>query len=281
MIRRALPGEIQRDFHAEPFGFLPERDEVVDSAESGFDGRMSARVRSDSPGAAGIVLGGGQRVVGTFPEAGSNRMNGRQVHDVEPEIGDPRQLRARFGEGAASTRIRTGRSREHLVPGAEARALAIDPDAPGWRRRRARAVRVPCHQRRELAVHPARHALFDGRRLGERIGPFEQPVRVGLRRSDLFRACGRLANENRSFEQLQRHVLTRRRLHLHVAPPCEESIDPRDDRVLVPSRLADVEVRRPFVGARRAERHRRLAPLGAFRRDLGFGIRDLIGIRDV
>src|SRR5438093_12942846 len=90
MIRRALPGEIQRDFHAEPFGFLPERDEVVDSAESGFDGRMSARVRSDSAGAAGIVLGGGQRVVGTFPEAGSDGMNGPHVRGVDPDISSPR-----------------------------------------------------------------------------------------------------------------------------------------------------------------------------------------------
>ena len=84
-------------------------------------------------------------------------------------------------------------------------------------------------------------------------------------------AVGRLAYEQRTLEQLDGHILARGRLDADVAPPREKPIDPRHHLILVPADRLDDKPRRPPIGPRRDEGHRRLVPPT---RDLGFGIWD-------
>ena len=63
VIRRALPGEIERDLHAEPLRLAVERVEILERAEPGIDRGVPAVGRADRPGAAGIAGAGHQRVV--------------------------------------------------------------------------------------------------------------------------------------------------------------------------------------------------------------------------
>src|SRR5437867_10479061 len=123
MIRRALPREIDRDLEAEALGFAAEPFEILEGAEPRLDRRVAAVRRSDRPWTPGITWSGDERIVAPFAEARADRMNGRQIDDVEPEIGDARQAISRLAERAAPRGIGTGGSREHLVPAAEARAL--------------------------------------------------------------------------------------------------------------------------------------------------------------
>src|SRR6185436_20620890 len=120
------PGEVERQFHAEAPRLGVEGVEVLERAERGLDGGVAAGCRADRPGAARILRPGDERIVAPLPEAGPDWMDRRQIDDVETEIGDARQLGARVAEGAAPARIGAGRAREHLVPRAEAGALAID-----------------------------------------------------------------------------------------------------------------------------------------------------------
>src|SRR5437667_10709860 len=115
---------------------------------------MTAIFRSDRPRAPWIVRPGGERVVGAFSEALSDRVNGREIDDVEAEVGDIRQTCRRIAERAAARGVGAARSRKELVPGAKPGAFAIDPHAPRRRRRRARPVRVRVHERGEILAEP-------------------------------------------------------------------------------------------------------------------------------
>src|SRR5205814_9510106 len=58
-----------------------------------------------------------QRIVSAVPAAAADRVDRREVDDVEAELGEPRQDLLDAGEAAEG-------AREELVPGAEARELA-------------------------------------------------------------------------------------------------------------------------------------------------------------
>ena len=97
--------------------------------------------------------------------------------------------RGRFAERAAARRVGPGRARKHLVPRAEARALAIHPHAQrlgdSWRasdrRRRPSARRA-----RRRAPTPTRSALAGVESLSA-SALLEQPVGVVGGRADLLR----------------------------------------------------------------------------------------------
>ena len=67
-----------------------------------------------------------------FAKRVADRMNRREIDDVEPERGESRKTRRRVGEGAVTRRgARVGRdlrARKELVPRAEPRACTIDSD---------------------------------------------------------------------------------------------------------------------------------------------------------
>ena len=98
-----------------------EAPEVVERAQLGVRwrcGRPSAD--ADGPRAAGVVGAGAERVVGALAVGDADRVDRRQVDDVEAHLGDRRQALGRAGETALA-------AGEQLVPGAVAGPRAVDP----------------------------------------------------------------------------------------------------------------------------------------------------------
>src|SRR5207249_8739662 len=122
VVGRALDREVERDLEPELLRAGDEAVEVRERAELGGDGVVAALLCADRPGAAGVALLRRQRVVAALAAAAANRVDRRQVDDVEAELGELRQH-------ALDAREAAERAREELVPGAEARQLAIDLDA--------------------------------------------------------------------------------------------------------------------------------------------------------
>src|SRR6185436_7814933 len=83
VIRRTLPGEIERDLHVEAARPAGERVEVLERPERGLDRGVPAGRRADRPRAAGIAGAGLKRVVASFAEARADRVNRRQIDHVE------------------------------------------------------------------------------------------------------------------------------------------------------------------------------------------------------
>ena len=110
-------------------------------------------------------------------------MHRRQVHNVEAEIGNARQLCSRLGERAAAAGGGPGRSRKHLVPRTKPRALAIHPDPQRHADGRARPIPIPRHARQQRVVQRQLQALTGGRRVGNGVRSPEQPVPVLTRGS--------------------------------------------------------------------------------------------------
>ena len=134
-----------------------EAAQVLDRAELGVDRVVAALLRTDRPWRARVARPRGERVVAPLAVLAPDRVDRRQVDHVEAELGQPRQLALDSGEASP-------RAREQLVPGAEARALAVDLDrerlrAGPWRRgarRRARRRRTaPARGRRRAWRSPA------------------------------------------------------------------------------------------------------------------------------
>src|ERR1700746_3799520 len=80
---------------------------------------MAAVLRADRPRAADVAALRPLGVVAALAVRVADRVDRRQVEDVEAELGEARQLRADAGEAAPGTR-------EELVPGAEAGEDAVD-----------------------------------------------------------------------------------------------------------------------------------------------------------
>src|SRR5581483_952371 len=117
--------------------------EVGDRAELGRDSIVPPVLVSDRPRAAGVGRLRGQRVVPALAARSADRMDRREVDDIEAELGERRQHLLHAGEAAE-------RAREELVPRAEARELAVDLDAVGRASHGALAVR---RRRRESRLH--------------------------------------------------------------------------------------------------------------------------------
>ena len=77
---------------------------------------------ADRPRRSGVLGTGDQRVVAALAVGQSDRVDRRQVEDVEAELGQPRDLLLDALQAAPG-------AREQLIPGAEARALAVDLEA--------------------------------------------------------------------------------------------------------------------------------------------------------
>jgi hypothetical protein len=124
VIRRALDGEIECYFEAELFGLLHEPVEVVDRAEIRVNRIVPTFFRPDRPRRADVFRLPFERVVLALPVGMPDRVDRRQVHDIEAHAGESCELRDRRIEGSMLGH-RAGRAREELVPGAETRPLAI------------------------------------------------------------------------------------------------------------------------------------------------------------
>jgi hypothetical protein len=121
VVRRALDREVDADLAADLAAAGDHPLELFDRPELRVDRLVPALVGADRPRAARLALRRDQRVVLSLPVRAPDRMDRRQVDDVEPELGELRQHALDALEPAP-------RAREELVPRAERRPLAVDVD---------------------------------------------------------------------------------------------------------------------------------------------------------
>src|SRR5690606_12361858 len=128
VIGRALERDVERDLEPEAASLGRELAKILERAERRMNVLVTALLRADRPRRARIVRAGHERVVRALPLRSADRMDRRQIDDVEAEAGDVRQTLARALERAVTLAVFGRRAREELVPRREARALAVDDD---------------------------------------------------------------------------------------------------------------------------------------------------------
>jgi len=119
VVGRALDREVEGDLDAHLAAALDEPVEVVDRAERRIDRVVAAELGADRPRAARVALLRAQRVVLPLSVRRPDRVDRREIDDVEAELGELRQDVEQAFEPAP-------RAREELVPRAEPRALPVD-----------------------------------------------------------------------------------------------------------------------------------------------------------
>ena len=187
MVGRALERIVERHLQPEVPGLPAEAAEVLDGAQLGCDGGVPALGRADGPRAAGIVGPGAERVVGTLALGDADRVDRRQVDDVEPHVGHGAQALHRAVEAPLA-------AGEQFVPGPEQGPRAIDPQ-----RERRRLGQVGVGDGRHQAGHPVVEARVQAHVHAARGAPSAPPPRraraVGRgqpRRPPAPRECGPL-----------------------------------------------------------------------------------------
>src|SRR5581483_7055138 len=133
VVGRALDREVERDLEPELLRVRAEPLELLHRPELGIDRLVPALLAADRPRAARVVRARLERVVPALAVRVADRMNGREVHDVEAELREARQLAPYAFEAPE-------RAWEELVPRAEACELPVDVDVEGLRPRLARTV---------------------------------------------------------------------------------------------------------------------------------------------
>ncbi len=132
VVGRALQREVERDLHAELIRARDERVEVVEVAELRVDRVVPARGRADRPRGADVARLGVHGVVAALAVHGADRVDRREVDDVEAHLRDAVELLGRGDERAvhraAGLVAPAGGPREDLVPGAEQRPRAVGED---------------------------------------------------------------------------------------------------------------------------------------------------------
>src|SRR5690625_1965772 len=129
MIGRALKRDIDRDFEAMfLFGDFNKMLKILDCSELGVNRFVSADFGADCPWAAGIVSVCGEFVVFSFAESFSDRMDRREVNDIETHFCNPRELTFRLAECSVFARFRTERAGEKLIPCASSSQNRFDHD---------------------------------------------------------------------------------------------------------------------------------------------------------
>src|SRR5262249_28900715 len=137
MVGRALHGEIKRHLQTVMAAGSDEAAEGVDRAEPRVDGIVSAFGGADGVRGGGVALGGAGGGVTALAVDAADRMDRRQVYDVEAEAGDVGQSGDRVIERAVLARHRALAARNHLVPGARA---GDGPVGHEWQRGRSREM---------------------------------------------------------------------------------------------------------------------------------------------
>ncbi|MCO5595375.1 hypothetical protein L7F22_049417 [Adiantum nelumboides] len=134
VVGRALQRQVERDLHAELVRPRDERVEVVEVAQLRVDRVVPARGGADRPRRADVARLGVDGVVAALAVHRADRVDRRQVDDVEAHLRDAVELLRRGDEravhGAAGLVAAAGGAGEELVPGAVQRAGPVDEDRP-------------------------------------------------------------------------------------------------------------------------------------------------------
>src|SRR5713226_9865473 len=99
--------------------------EIVEGSERRFDGRVAAVRAPDCPWASWARAVRYEFVIGTLAVRAPNRMNRRQVDDVEAHRANLRQTPFGFAQCRRLAGNSALRARKHLVPCAETRARPV------------------------------------------------------------------------------------------------------------------------------------------------------------
>ena len=144
MIGRALDREVERDLQPVLARRRDEAAEVGERAELRMDRVVPAFVAADRIGAAGIVRRGGERVVAALAVLFPDRMDRREIKNVEAHLPDLGQAADHVVERAVAVRVAGLRARKQLVPACELGLRPLDVErtaahaARGTRARRTR-----------------------------------------------------------------------------------------------------------------------------------------------
>src|SRR3954466_3958303 len=210
MVRGALDREVECDLDARVSRGGDHRLEVLPRAEVAMDRVVPAVLRADRPWRTDVVRLRRQRVVAALAVRAADRVDRRQVDDVEAER---RGLRQHVRDAAEAA----PRTREDLVPRAEAREHTVDVDLVGGRGRLAVTV--------------------------SRVGG--QPLLRGDGAAEQLRALGELTGEV---------ILPRLDLAADLVLPRGDPIGPRGDLELPPTGPVGRERAAPAVVAEVAQR---------------------------
>ena len=257
-------------------------DDVVDGAQLGVHRRVPAFGRADRPRAAGVVGRRRRRVVATLALGRADRVDRRQVDDVEAHRLDVVEPVDGVGQRAVARRRGERRAGEELVPRAEAGAHRVDLDverlgqlgdglahagAPE-QRFEVEAASVSCLRLDvvevgDVPVEVVWQVL--GRQLA-RAGGRRRPraAGAGARSAVGVVALGpgeRSVDQPDADLQVDGDVDAGRQLELHAVAPRAEVVEPADHLVLPAAELVGHERRLEAVVAER--RHRQLLPPAA------------------
>ena len=255
MVGRRVERDVQAHVHAVLVGGRAQRLEVVHRPELGVHGVVPALGGADRVRRAGIVGAGGERVVAALAVLAPDRVDRREVQDVEAEVGDRRDLLLDRLQAAP-------RAREQLVPGAEPGAHAVDVEREaGGQPRRAVALAGPRDRveevRRERRLGP-----------GARLERVERALDRGAVLAGLGALGGVLEQHDALGELAREVVLAGGVLALQLVAPGAEQVAPRLDVPLPAARRLHGELAFPEdavdVGVDRVHRH--LEPAAGARR---------------
>ena len=125
VVGRALNREVERNLHAQRLGGAHESIEILERAEGRLDRGMATMLAADRPRTAGVSRPCVEAIVRTLPSCSSDRMDGRQIHDVkphtvqvrEPLLGVAKCSRRAPDSATATERTARTRSRSGLACG--------------------------------------------------------------------------------------------------------------------------------------------------------------------
>ena len=198
---------------------------------SGWTARWPPSARADRVGAAGVVRPGRQRVVAALAVGAADRVDRREVEDVEAEVADVGQAGDHVVEGAVHVRVARLRPGEELVPGAERGRLAVGEDPQRLGAGEVGAGRGAPHRRRHARL------AEDGEAGAVVLERLVTPERAAERRLVLARAVAargeRRLDQVAALHELERDVDAGRVLLGGVAAPGGEEVAPGEEAALV------------------------------------------------
>ncbi len=284
VVGRGLEGDVERDGEAQALRFGGEALERLHPAEfvgnvgvAALDGAAAGALHeaADGPRAAGFAFAGHERAVLALAVGDADRVDGRQVDDVEAHLADAAEAARGVVEGAV-LRLAVGTgvgggAGEELVPRGEGGERRIDLDALRSALDDARARVVGAHQARERAVEGgldvAAAQAFRGGDEGFLVGA--------------LRPRGALVGEGGGVEEFTRDdvgVFAARDAALELVAPRAEGVGPRprDERPRAES--IGHEGRRVLVVD--AERHRGHLAVAVGRGDDELGREPVVPVGD-
>ncbi len=129
VLRRAMEGDVQRDLEPHPLRRLQQVPEILQRPHLRVDRLVAAFLRPDRPRAARLSGHGGEGVVLPLAEGAGDRVDRREIEDVEAELLHVPEPLLQLPEGAVPARLRPPGPGEQLIPAAAAGLLPVHGDA--------------------------------------------------------------------------------------------------------------------------------------------------------